>query len=71
MLMLKPRVEEKKLVLGDYVTVHVSDVNGHQSRIGHGDVLVQHEDFFQRILKDRRELSTLSNSSKVLHRKAA
>jgi len=65
MLLLKPRVEEKKLMLGDYVTVHVSGVKEYQSPIGRGDVLVQHEDFFQRIVKDRRELSN------VQQRKAA
>lgn len=65
MLILEGKVAEKKLVLGDYVAIHASDVRGSQSHNGHGDVLVQHEDFFQRILKDRRELS------KVLHRKAA
>ena len=64
MLILKAKVAEQKLVLGDYVTVHISDVKTSQ-QIGQGDVLVQHEDFFQRILKDRRELST------VQHRKAA
>ena len=68
MLILKAKVVEKKLVLGDYVTVHVSAVGGIQSHIKHDgphDVLVQNKDFFQRILKDRRELS------KVQHRKAA
>ncbi len=65
MLILKAKIAEKKLVLGDYVTVHNSDVKSSQSHTGPGDVLVQHEDFFQRILKDRRELS------KVQHRKAA
>ena len=67
MLILKGP-ENKKLVLGDYVAVHVSSVEGNQSRIGHAgphDVLVQHKDFFQRILKDRRELSDMQ------HRKAA
>ena len=71
MLILEGKVAEKRLVLGDYVTVHVSDVKGSRSHIGRGDVLIQHEDFFQRILKDRRELSKLGNSSKVQHRKAA
>ena len=65
MLILKAKVAEQKLVLGDYVAVHVSQVKESQRHIGHGDVLVQHEDFFQRIVKDRRELS------KVQHRKAA
>jgi len=62
MLILKGP-EKKRLVLGDYVAVHVSKAKESQS--GYGDVLVQHEDFFQRIVKDRRELS------KVQHRKAA
>lgn len=62
MLILKGP-EKKRLVLGDYVAVHASEVKESQS--GYGDVLVQHEDFFQRIVKDRRELS------KVQHRKAA
>ena len=67
MLILKAKVAEKKLVLGDYVAVHVSAIEGIQSHIHDGphDVLVQHKDFFQRIVKDRRELS------KVQHRKAA
>lgn len=65
MLVLKVKAPEKRLLLGDYVAVHVSTVKKSQGYIGHGDVLVQHEDFFQRILKDRRELR------KVQHRKAA
>ena len=65
MLILKAKVAEQKLVLGDYVTVHNSDVKSSQSHIGQGDVLVQHKDFFQRIVKDRRELSDMR------HRKAA
>jgi sRNA-binding carbon storage regulator CsrA len=65
MLVLKGKAPEKRLLLGDYVAVHVSTVKKSQSHIGHGDVLVQHEDFFQRILKDRRELR------EVQHRKAA
>jgi len=64
MLILKGP-EKKRLVLGDYVAVHVSEVKESQSYIGQGDVLVQHKDFFQRIVKDRRELS------KVQDRKAA
>lgn len=67
MLILKGP-EKKKLVLGDYVAVHVTGIESNQSPVSHAgpcDVLVQHEDFFKRIQKDRRELSGM------LHRKAA
>ena len=46
----------KNLVLGDYVTVHVPSVE--QSAKGTSapsDILVQHEDFFQRIQNELGE----------------
>ena len=48
MLMLKnPEVTEKKLVLGDYITVHVSGLETSQ---------VNREELFQRIQKQRGEV---------------
>ena len=68
MLILKAEKKEKKLVLGDYVTIHTLGDKVNQGRIGFvapRDVLVKHGQFFQRMLKDRRELNG------VQHRKAA
>jgi len=53
----KPEVSEKKLLLGDYMTVHVaglktSDVNGGKQI----DMQVCRESFIQRALKERGEL---------------
>jgi hypothetical protein len=58
MLMLKmPEATEKKLVLGDYMTVHVPGLARNQ---GSGtelcDLQVHREDFFQRIQKERGEI---------------
>ena len=48
MLMLKnPEVTEKKLVLGDYITVHMSGLKTSQ---------VNREELFQRIQKQRGEV---------------
>jgi len=60
MLMRNQKLAEKKLVLGDYVTISKSVVN--ESKINTGashDVLVQFENLFQRIVKQRGELHTV------------
>ena len=58
MLILKPSKVEKKLVLGDYVTVHVSGIREGQGPhdVSH-DIQEQYEAFFSRIEKERKELN--------------
>ena len=50
----------KNLVLGDYVTVHVSDFGETKRSRRFGppaDILEKHASFFMRIVKERKELS--------------
>jgi hypothetical protein len=63
MLILESHIEteeEKKLVLGDYITVHVAETHEIQKL---ADVTVitslqsKHEAFFQRIQKERGDLN--------------
>ena len=57
MLMRNQKLAEEKLVLGDYVTVNKSVVNDSQINAGAShDVLVQFENLFQRIVKQKGEL---------------
>jgi len=52
----------KELVLGDYVTVHVSDATVGEGRRNFGppaDILEKHAAFFLRIVKERKELKAL------------
>ena len=57
MLMRNQKLAEEKLVLGDYVTVNTSAVTESQTNTAAShDVLVQFENFFQRIVKQRGEL---------------
>jgi len=62
MLILDPNTEskaEKKLVLGDYMTVHVVE---NQKPVGIAAVTgiqTKHEAFFQRIQKERGDLSNV------------
>ncbi len=52
--------EEKKLMLGDYMTVQVAGVNENESRVVTStptNIQTRNEDFFQRIQKERKELS--------------
>jgi len=54
--------EEKKLVLGDYVTVHVSATKENENQTDMGvllDLHVQNKGFLQRIQKERKELSEM------------
>ena len=56
-----PKIK-KDLVLGDYVTVHVSDaiVDSGQRNFGPpADILEKHAAFFLRIQKERKELNAL------------
>ncbi|NOR20387.1 MAG: hypothetical protein GQ538_09920 [Xanthomonadales bacterium] len=53
---------KKDLVLGDYVTVHVSVTKVDQVRRNFGppaDILEKHAAFFLRIQKERKELNAL------------
>lgn len=53
---------KKDLVLGDYVTVHVSDARVDSSQRNFGppaDILEKHAAFFLRIQKERKELNAL------------
>lgn len=57
MLLHKQNGSEKKLTLRDYVTVNMQGAKESQANNGAlQDVLVQHEAFFQRILKQRGEM---------------
>jgi len=60
MLVLKtPEVTEKRLVLGDYITVHVSGLKtsqGNKNNAKPGDMQVYREELFQRIQKQRGEV---------------
>jgi sRNA-binding carbon storage regulator CsrA len=70
MLVLKQEksVPEKELVLGDYVTIHVSAVKGNQIPMGEPrNSLLTHEDVFQRSLKLRGELNT--KPEQVMHKR--
>lgn len=56
------RKEEKKLVLGDYVTVHVSEDKETENEADTGvllDLKIQNKGFLQRIQKERKELSNM------------
>ncbi|MDX2478734.1 MAG: hypothetical protein QNK24_00185 [Desulfuromusa sp.] len=63
MLKLKmPEVAEKKLELGDYVTVHVPGLNGNQVNNAIPCVMqVDREAFIQRILQQRGKLIDMRN----------
>ncbi len=53
---LRKKRTERELVLGDYVTVHVPGVKVKPKGIvAVSDMLVQHEDFFQRVQKELGE----------------
>jgi len=55
-IIAEPKASEQELVLGDYVTVHVSGVRvnpGHNT--APCDMQVHREEFFQRISKQRGE----------------
>ena len=53
----KPEVTEKKLVLGDYITVHTSGLKPSQGNNAEsGDMQVYREELFQRIQKQRGEV---------------
>jgi len=58
MLMLKnPEATEKKLVLGDYMTVHMSGLKTNQVyNTKPGDMQVRREELLQQIQKQRGEL---------------
>lgn len=48
----------ENLVLGDYVTVHAPSVESKPKGLSApSDILVQHEDFFQRIQKELGEVN--------------
>lgn len=48
-----------KLVLGDYITVHVPGVNVNPKGVGAPhNMLVKHEDLFERIRKELGELNS-------------
>lgn len=54
--------EEKGLVLGDYVTVHVSEAKEIENQTEMGvllDLQVQNKGFLRRIQKERKELSEM------------
>ena len=57
-MLLHTKGTEKKLFLGDYVTVYVQGAKESQANNGAPqDVLVQKEAFFQRITKQRGKMS--------------
>lgn len=59
MLILTRRISEK-LIIGDNVTITILGVKGNHVRIGIDaprDVKVNREEVFQRVLKERKELS--------------
>ena len=63
MLVLKSVKTKKRLVLGNYVSVHVSAVNSNQTHLETlHDLRVQREEFFQRIEKERPELKGVRRS---------
>lgn len=57
MMITRPKVTETTLVLGDYVTVHVSDViSNHVNSTEPFDMQLHREELFQRIQKQRGAL---------------
>jgi sRNA-binding carbon storage regulator CsrA len=57
-MLMHTKGTEKKLFLGDYVTVYVQGAKESQANNGAPqDVLVQKEAFFQRIIKQRGEMN--------------
>ena len=53
---------KKNLVLGDYVTVHVSNLDETKRNRRFGppaDILEKHASFFMRIIKERKELNVV------------
>ncbi len=57
-MLLHTKGTEKKLILGDYVSVYVQGAKESQANNGAPqNVLVQKEAFFQRIVKQRGEMS--------------
>ena len=68
MLVLKQEKteKEKELVLGEYVTIHISAVKGNQIPMGEPrSALVQHEEVYQRSLKLRGELKPKSDPAEI------
>lgn len=76
MLVLKQEKteKEKELVLGEYVTIHISTINGNPIPMGEPrSALLQHEEVYQRSLKLRGELKpksdpTLNKRNNVIYR---
>jgi hypothetical protein len=59
-----PEVAEKKLELGDYVTVHVPGLNRRQLNSANQNVLqFDRETFIQRVMKQRGKLINLRERS--------
>jgi len=59
---IRKRRTAENLVLGDYVTVHVPGIKANPKGMGAAcDILVRHEDFFQRIDKKLGELKGARN----------
>jgi hypothetical protein len=62
--LILPEVAEKKLELGDYVTVHVSDLNRKQVNSTHPCVIqLDREACIQRVMKQKGNLINLRNRS--------
>jgi sRNA-binding carbon storage regulator CsrA len=57
MKILKPKVTEKKLVLGDYAAFHVPEVQEKQTCTNVPcDIRAHREELFQRVLRERKYL---------------
>ena len=64
MLKLNPVVKEEKLILGDYVTVHVSGVEEIRSQLNTThDIRFQRKVFLKRSEKARPELKGVKHNS--------
>ena len=67
MLKLKPVVKEKRLLLGDYVTIHVSGIEEIRSQLNTTyDIRFRRKVFLKRSQKARPELKGVKKNSGAL-----
>ena len=67
MLKLKPAVKEKRLLLGDYVTVHVSGIEEIRSQLNTTyDIRFRRKVFLKRSEKVRPELKDIKQNTGAL-----
>jgi hypothetical protein len=67
MLKLKPELKEKRLLLGDYVTVHVSGIEEIRSQLNTTyDIRFRRKVFLKRSERTRPELNNVTKNCEAL-----